>query len=428
MKQSPVMKSEIYQFLKKIRILKLIKWNVQFFLWRARIARHSKETNNYYDVYKTYWIDPERIRLAWLPAYKIDPYDRIKSPIEELGLILGGDWDLETIPFEDLDVWQAFKAHFAEGRTWSDTVFYARIVKDILTVRPRWGCKTVEEFDHRLQKFDAMFQEIKNNGFRAQTEIQSAAGPYGKEDEIIVHISREGDYLFANGRHRLSIAKLLGVKKVPVKIARRHENWVAFRREILSYAGESNDGYIYHPITHPDLEDIPAKHDLTRIQIIEPYVPGEGGRLLDIGAHWGFFSHWFESLGFECTAVEMDPKEAYFLKKLHKAENRKFKIIESSIFDAQLNMEFDVVLALNIFHHFLKNKNQYEKLKSFLNKLNTRVMFFQPHLQHEAQMQTAFQNYSETEFVDFVRTNARLLNVIKLGQDVDGRSIYKLEK
>ena len=43
--------------------------------------------------------------------------------------------------------------------------------------------------------------------------------------EIIVHIARDGSFLFDDGRHRLSIAKILRLTQVPVLVLLRHRDW-----------------------------------------------------------------------------------------------------------------------------------------------------------------------------------------------------------
>jgi cyclopropane fatty-acyl-phospholipid synthase-like methyltransferase len=154
----------------------------------------------------------------------------------------------------------------------------------------------------------------------------------------------------------------------------------------------------------------------------------EGGRLLDIGANWGYFCHKFEEIGFDCYAVEIERVNLYFLEKLKRAENRRFKIINKSIFEYQdiENSSFDVVLALNIFHHFLKDRASYYKLIDLLGKLKLGEMYFQPHCLGEPQMEGAYKNYSEEEFVKFILEASKLTKAELIGATQDGRKLYKL--
>ena len=50
-----------------------------------------------------------------------------------------------------------------------------------------------------------------------------------------------------------------------------------------------------------------------------------------------------------------------------------------------MDREYDVVLALNIFHHFLKDKRSHDKFVRMLQRLQTKIMIFQSHLTSEPQ-------------------------------------------
>ena len=202
------------------------------------------------------------------------------------------------------------------------------------------------------------------------------------------------------------------------------------RDEILLYSKDQPTGEIYHPITHIDLQDIPSYHEteISRFDIIQKNLSAKKGLLLDIGAHWGYFCHKFEEIGFDCYAVENEHIALYFLEKLKRAENRKFTIIPKSIFDYEdlKNKKFDVVLALNIFQHFLKSKESYQKLIDMLHKLQVKEMYFEPNAPKEFQNKNSYKNYSDEEFVKFILKNSKLNESQHIGTAEDGRKIYKL--
>jgi len=116
------------------------------------------------------------------------------------------------------------------------------------------------------------------------------------------------------------------------------------------------------------------------------------------------------------------------LKRLKRAENRNFEIIPKSILEYQdiKNLYFDVVLALNIFHHFLKKKDTYYEFINFLRNLRVKEMFFEPHLPNEPQMESAYENHSNKEFVKLIIQNSNLKNAQFIGEAEGGRKIYKL--
>jgi hypothetical protein len=374
------------------------------------------------DVDKTRWVSPQRIVFSSLQEFNFRDFR---------GHIIGGDWDRLDKKFDDLDVCVAFKQVCQEGKGWAETVFYQRVLGELNAGHVLWSCKDQRDLEQRCKSLESLFHSIQCEGYKSQRELFLAGriqDPLEAEEEVTVSIGRHGDLLFCDGAHRLAIAKLLGVPRIPVKVAVRHPKWIKLRDELLHYAQEEG-GKIYQPITHPDLDDIAAFHDCEdRFRLIKENMSVTSGRLLDIGAYLGYFCHRFEDEGFDCYAIEDDPMRVYFLERLARAENRKFKTIAGSVLDCReiRNVHFTVVLALNIFHHFLKTPERYEKFIDLLKNLQTDELFFESHLADETQMQDAYKNYSPDEFVKLIMRNSNLKKADLIGTMKDGRPLYKL--
>jgi hypothetical protein len=336
-----------------------------------------------------------------------------------IGEVRDGDWDLQAQPFEELDFYQAFVAVSGDGCIWRETPFFQRVVSEINAGLLKWGCRTEDEFVARLQYLEEVYREMGRLGYV----------PNHNQDQVSVNIGRHGDLLFNDGRHRLTFAKLLGIPRLPITIVARHPQWVKFKAEILEYARDSSGGKVYAPLLHPDLEWIPAHHGYLRFELIRRALGMSSGTMLDIGCNWGYFCHQFEEIGFDCTGVELSPRDFYFLQKLKRAANRRFRIVNESIVDflAKESRQYDVVLALAIFHHFIKSKEGYEQLRALLSGLHVRELYFLPGRSSEPQMQNAYWNPSEEAFVAFVLEHTGLTHAVCLGFAEDGRHLYKLE-
>lgn len=203
------------------------------------------------DVDKTYWVSPQRIVYSSLQEFNVHDFK---------GRVIGGDWDRLEKRFEDLDVHIALKQVCLEGKDWTETIFYQRVLDELNGGHVLWNCKDKSDFDQRCKELELLFQKIRQEGYKSQRELllsQQIYNPLQAEEEVTVSIGRHGDLLFSDGAHRLAIAKLLGIPKIPVKIAVRHPEWMRFRKELLLYAKEEG-GKTYQPITHPDLNDVPA--------------------------------------------------------------------------------------------------------------------------------------------------------------------------
>lgn len=401
------------------RLLTFAK-GLRFKMWQLRVRSRANRWSDNLDVNQTYWVNPDQIEYACI----LKGYDKYG----DRGKVIGGNWDQKRIRFKELDIFRAFDERFLYGRLWEETDFYQRILNNISNGTVKWGCRNKTELNQRCKYLEFLYQDIKANGYKSQEEISLGENdPYKGEDEITIRIGHDGALLFEDGRHRLAIATLLNIDKIPIKVTVRHLKWYQFRQEVIAYA-RMHRGKLYSSITHPDLSDIPTTHGEERFEIIKAHLPIQRGDLLDIGAHWGYFCHKFEKEGFNCYAIEEDAMSLYFLEKLKKAENRKFKIIFGSIFDYHDKTNFDVVLAFNIFHHFLKTEETYYRLIELLNRLETKIMFFQAHLPHSPQMKGAYRNYDCDEFVNFILENSILNDAIYINKAKDGRPIYMLQK
>ena len=207
-------------------------------------------------------------------------------------------------------------------------------------------------------------------------------------------------------------------------------NYMALMAEGIS--GASKEGELYQNPVHPDLQHIPASHACEdRFQAIFEHVNNTSGKLLDIGTNLGYFSHRFTDIGLESYAVEYMPDIAQAAKKIRNSESKDFNIFEGSIFDDGIIKEisgyqYEVVIALSIFHHFIKTKDQHDKLTEWLNNLKTKIMIFEPHLSDESQMKRSYENYNECDFVAYIIANTSLTHSEKIYTCDDGRNIYKL--
>ena len=395
------------------RILERAYWKARFIRLDLKIkfrmlrgGTKSVKTN------EIVYVNPAEIRYVSLTD---------NNKYKNICTIEGGDWDLKRKPIEDMDIFIALREHFENGAPLSKSKAHNRILKEIEKGVSKWGCQTEEELNARWRGIDELYFDIKTKGYQTQRE----RGNPNFVDEVTVKIGRDGELLFEDGRHRLSIAKILGFKSIPVLITKRHREWAKFRAKLLSYSQEHR---IYQPLLHPDLMSIPSSKRNERISLILDNLPCHKGEVLDIGANWGYFCHILEDAGFTCYAVENNLEALYFLNKLKSVQRRRFDIIAKSVFDIE-KVSYDIVLALSIFHHFLKNEDDYHKLTEFLGKLDTRFMFFEPHKFNEQQMRNAYINYNEIEFVEYILSNSCLNTYTFLGRlKEDGRGIYLLKR
>lgn len=382
--------------------------DIDEYTYKLKEIKSDNITIDLFNKNKIYYISPDQINFGVKESFH-NFYDS--------GLVVDGNWDKSLIAIdENNDFYSSFKEHIYDKILWQNTKYFKRVLKEINLGKTKWACVNEVEFLNKCEQWDNIFNDIKNNGYK-QSE---------NSDYVTINIDRNGNILFNDGLHRLIFAKILKIKSIPVKIVVRHKKWIDFKKQILNYAN-LNGGKIYAPINHLDLCDVKHLHEDRGDKIIKN-ISNSSKTILDIGAHWGYFDSILEDDNKQCTAVEILKDNEYFLKKIKIATGQNFRVVNMDIFEFIKNEnKFDAVLALNIFHHFLKNEHLYYKLVNTLQSLDMNEMFFETHRQDEPQMKDAYINYNPIEFVEFIIKNSCLKKYDEIG-DYNGRKLYHLTK
>jgi hypothetical protein len=366
-----------------------------------------------------------KVDLHYVNPHDINYWGRrpnaVFSPWRDRGRVLDGDWDLEIndLLIHETSFYTSYDLRVKKSVAWSETPYYRSVVKKLEAGEVLWNCRNASEFNSKCEEWDHVFASMRDEGYVA-----------GKsEDEISVNIDRNGRLLLNDGYHRLVFAKLLGLREIPITVVVRHRKWHDFRRELYDFTlsgRHSPSGVAYAPLLHMDLQSVPSQHGHDRFEIIHKHLTGH--TILDIGAHLGYFSHRFEELGYECVAVESHPDVCYFMRKLHAAQPRKFRIVEESIFSfvERERPVVDTVLVLSILHHFLKEESSYHQLIRMLKTIRTKEIIFEPHNPAEPQMRGAFRNFDSDTFVKFLLEHSGLTREEKIGVAKDGRELFRL--
>jgi len=129
-----------------------------------------------------------------------------------LGMILGGNWDLDAESFEKAHDYVAFNERFIEGKAWEETLFY-RSFKRLKEANEKLArYRDFAEFKQKqLSKWDQLYEAIKRDGYKSQAELNG-----NSTDEIQVCVTRSGKLYFRDGKHRFYLAKILEIKEIPV--------------------------------------------------------------------------------------------------------------------------------------------------------------------------------------------------------------------
>ncbi len=125
-------------------------------------------------------------------------------------LVVGGDWDLALTPVDPraLGVYHSCHAHWVDGADWAQTPVYQSYQRKIAKGQPHPDCPTLPALEARYAALDAIFTQVRDSG-------QMSEAP---EDLITISLDRAGRlYWGPNGRHRVCIALVLGMTRIPAR-------------------------------------------------------------------------------------------------------------------------------------------------------------------------------------------------------------------
>lgn len=202
-----------------------------------------------------HWISTDRVRRNG-PIFS---HDRC------IGTVRDGEWDRNPTPLADEEMYIGLTERFVQGYEWEATRYYALAERNFEADGEWLGYTSFESFvDHRLPYLDRMYEDIRQNGYRTQAELDSAARDerrhgsvpdyHDRINEIACNVARDGELLLNNGIHRLTMAKALDLDEIPVQFIVRHRDWQSVRRAVAESSRPRRtasdldvDG------THPDL-------------------------------------------------------------------------------------------------------------------------------------------------------------------------------
>lgn len=385
----PQFKKLIYKIYDKFWYLELFIENNNLDLKKSQINKYNIKLDRL-----KYYLSNKQVTVSYLEKHE-DDWDNV----ENLRIITESN---EFI---------LVKNHFSTKIEWREIPVYQEFIKLLSTNQQIQNCSNENEFLKMLDSLDRNFQN-----YATDNSVKFRVG-----------IDRNGKFIIFDNLFLLALIKHLNVDSIPIEVIVRHPLWLNFRSEFLKF--HSIHGELYQPLIHPDLI-FKSSYTDERFLIIKENLTTKKGTLLDIGANLAYFCHKFEEMGFDCYAVEIRPSNVHYMKKLRTIESKKFKIINKSIFDLKEKLDYNIVLALNIFHHFLREKELYHKLIEFLGRLEIDTMYFQPHDPSEKIMQNAYINYNNEQFVKFIVKNSCLNKFELITKQSDGRTrpIYRIFK
>lgn len=369
-----------------------------------------------------------------------------------LGAILPDNIERGEMRFEETEIYRSFEQVFTHGYDWSMTEFFRQNADKIASGKIIWNCKSSDDLLARLNHdVRGLYASIASNGYLTQAQIiersyletlpasmkrfEEYIEPLSTNHEIKLGVNAEGQFMIVDGMHRLAIAKLLQLKRIPVQIAFRQEEWAGFHAHLTDVAQGLNAQRLYQKLEHPDLAYLEYAHGDERFPFMDAALEkigtedGISKTILDIGANTGLLSRYLARKGYRCTSVENNEAYTNIAKKVNFALNLDINTITANIFDFDPS-GFDIIAAFNIFHHFTNDEHTFSRFTEFLKKIDSRWLIFQPHNMYSGDAGFGkYRQFSSDGFAEYVRDMAGFNQITHLATDTsDLRNVYLLQR
>jgi len=167
----------------------------------------------------------------WVKPSKNIRFKRIKPENDLSGIVLRGDWDLETNDIFDKRKIRSCYEHWVNGLPWNETETFLHI-KDGFENRDIYidEIKNLEELEKRYERLDQIFEEIKKEKrLKTSTELGKTTHSNREIGGVKFHIDRYGQPIFSgSGRHRYAISLILELPIIPATIGVVHPDGIKY--------------------------------------------------------------------------------------------------------------------------------------------------------------------------------------------------------
>ncbi len=182
------------------------------------------------------WVSPSEIttltgtyerrkegHLDYVPHFKPREASWDSLPFERelsYGSTVDGGWDKSREPFSKLLMYRGIRQHYVDEQPWPETIYFSQLTERFCDQGMEED--TAEKLAMDLcRDIETVYEAISNHGYRSQRALNGHP-----LHEVTVNVARDGTLLYnCEGRHRLSIAKILGIEKIPVLVLARHTEY-----------------------------------------------------------------------------------------------------------------------------------------------------------------------------------------------------------
>ena len=139
------------------------------------------------------------------------------------GVVHPGDWDRQVQPIGESVKIAACIAHWRDGVPWANTGIYDHMLAIVRRRGKADACRSLVDIIRRYQRMDRLYETIARDGFLTAHALGRTTDPQLEPGGIVIHAGRDRAAIFSgSGSHRLAIALVLGLTRIPAQIGAVH--------------------------------------------------------------------------------------------------------------------------------------------------------------------------------------------------------------
>jgi hypothetical protein len=198
-------------------------------VWTAGSRQARLSTIQPEDLDRTIWIWPKAVTHT----VSVVPRGRF---------VKGGDWDRASGPIDEVKPTTASTVHmmFTQGLDYRLTPQYDRMHRVVASYldgrceKPSalgaYWARSFEDVDLYFEELVQTFEYMRTYGYRTQEQLQGERPEIRSEagDEIRILVDRSGSPILGKGgAHRLLMASILNIARVPAELVGVHQQWAS---------------------------------------------------------------------------------------------------------------------------------------------------------------------------------------------------------
>lgn len=166
-------------------------------------------------------IDPKRI--LYHSVFSMKTKRKFGSKLFDWGKIIDGNWDVKRKKLSTKINYNLICEHYLYNIPWTDTKLFKNKIDRIKTHGKVDGCTTRDELIYRYNKLDLLYQNLE----KSRKLLPSIQRGRFYDDDLFISIGSDGTYFLTHGGiHRLAIAQLLSLDRIPVLINYIHSDFI----------------------------------------------------------------------------------------------------------------------------------------------------------------------------------------------------------